>query len=160
EGASRVRGAPSPSALAVGDVRAGAYLTVTAWATDTTGQAWYRVLRPPGWIGAEAVNLLPGGGSARLGVLRGLGMWCTPPVLDTAPPDALIAAARHAHVSHLYVEVVGSRGGILGTDELRRLLPVAHAAHIAVIAWVYPFLDNLPDDVAMTLQAARYTAPD
>lgn len=160
DGPGVLRTTPSLSAPASGALAAGAHVAVSAWATDAAGRAWYRVITPSGWVSAGAVNLTPGAGLARLSALRGLGMWCTPPVLDAAPAEVLIAAARRNHVTHLYVEVAGSRDGFWGADALGRILHVAHAAHIAVIAWVYPFLDDLPHDVAVTLQAARYRAPD
>jgi hypothetical protein len=160
DGRPRIHALPVRSSRVVGTVSAGARLTVTRWATDATGQAWYEITAPArGWVGADGVNLLPTAGGATLDSLHGLGMWLTPPVLDTAPPEALVTAARLNHVTHLYVEVGGSHMGFWGADELRKLLPVAHAAHIAVIAWVYPFLDDVPHDVAMTLQAMRYTSP-
>jgi hypothetical protein len=88
-------------------------------------------------------------------------MWLTPAVLGVAPPAALVEAARMNGITHLYVEVASSRAGgrFANGAELGRLLPLAHRAHIAVIAWVYPLLANLPDDVAAGIEAATYTAP-
>lgn len=34
-----------------------------------------------------------------------------------------------------------------------------HRSGLRVIAWVYPYLRDLPTDVALTVAAARYTAP-
>jgi hypothetical protein len=151
-----------PSALTpvLRDVHAGTTLPVTAWATDSVGQAWYRISGGEGgWIAADQVNLKRGTPGANLKPVEGLGMWCTPAVLDVAPPQALVSAARASHVTHLYVEVAGSYIGFTGEHTLAALLPVAHAAHIAVIAWIYPFLNSLPVDVALSRRVARYVAP-
>ena len=71
----------------------------------------------------------------------------------------LIAAATKHHITHLYVEVADSHYGLYGSATLAALLPLAHRAHIAVIAWVYPFLNDVPRDVAVAVQMARYVAP-
>jgi hypothetical protein len=159
DGPARVRVYPSAGALLRRIVPSGTPLTVISWATDTTGQAWYHVRTPlNGWISADHVNLLRGAGAAELAPVAGIGMWLTDEVLEAAPPSALIAAAVASHVTHLYVEVATSYDGFWGGKRLNALLPVAHAAHIAVIAWVYPFLNNLPLDVDLAVRAARYEA--
>jgi hypothetical protein len=160
DGPARIRVYPDAGARLRRIVPSGTALTVISWATDSMGQAWYHVRTPlNGWVSADHVNLVRGAGSPSLTPLAGLGMWLTDPVLEAAPPSALIAAATASHVTHLYVEVAGSHDGFWGKQSLATLLPVAHAAHIAVIAWVYPFLDNVPRDVDLAVQAARYAAP-
>lgn len=160
DGAARVRVQPDAGARLLRILPSGTPVTVMAWATDSAGEAWYHLSAPiAGWVIADHVNLDRGAPRASLAPVRGLGMWCTPPVLESAPPQALIAAARASHVTHLYVEVAGSHDGFWGKEDLARILPVAHAAHIAVIAWVYPFLDDVPHDVDLSLQVARYVAP-
>jgi hypothetical protein len=154
-----IRGAPAVSARSLRVVPAGVSLTITRWATDRDGLAWYGTTSPmTGWISAGRVNLLPGGHVADLTPVRGLGMWCTPAVLAATPPAVLVAAAVKNHVTHLYVEVAGSNR-FYGPHSLDALLPVAHRAHIAVLAWVYPYLDNLPHDVDIALTVARYVTP-
>jgi hypothetical protein len=86
-------------------------------------------------------------------------MWLTYPLLKHSPVSAIIAAARAAGLTHLYVEVGRSRDGFYGARGLAALLPAAHRAGIRVMAWVYPFLANLPADVALSIAAARYVAP-
>lgn len=160
DGEARVRANPDAGARLLRIVGDATPLRVTAWATDSLGEAWYRLSAPlAGWVSADHVHLDRGAPRPSLDPLQGIGMWCTPPVLDTAPPQALVAAAVANHVTHLYVEVAGSRDGFWGKDDLAKLLPVAHAAHIAVIAWVYPFLDDVPHDVDLSWQVARYVAP-
>ena len=160
---ARLRAFPDAGAPLLRTLRPGVPLAVTRWATDAGGLAWYGVhtARLTGWIYAGNVDLLPAACCrAGLAPVRGLGMWCTPAVLQAAPPWALVEAARRNGITHLYIEVASSSSGdFYGGPLLDALLPVAHRAHIAVLAWVFPFLDDLPHDVATALEAARYVAP-
>ena len=160
DGPLRLRAGPDPAAPLLRIVLTGTPLRIIAWATDSTGQAWYRIASPqPGWGSAGHVALTRGTTRPDLAIVRGLGMWLTPPVLHTAPPKAIVATALRSGLTHLYVEVARSNVGFNDAGILDRLLPVAHRAHIAIIAWVYPFLDDLPRDVATALAVARYTTP-
>ncbi|HVA88799.1 MAG TPA: SH3 domain-containing protein, partial [Chloroflexota bacterium] len=130
---------PSAAGAVAAALRPGAALTVTAWATDRTGEAWYAVRTgsEAGWVSASSADLLPAAGPrASLAPLRGTGMWLTPAVLNIAPPEALVDAARKDGVTHLYVEVATSASSsrFIGGAILDKLLPVAHRAHISVIA--------------------------
>ena len=161
----------------------GSAIQIDAWTTDVNGAAWYHATSAPvtvtaavtgtlpvttvgsaptGWVYGDAVTFdagTPVSPTALLAPLRGKGMWCTYPLLQTSPITAIIATAQAAGLSHLYVEVARSNKGFYGGPGLAALLPAAHRAGIRVIAWVYPFLRDLPFDVAMSLAAARYTAP-
>jgi hypothetical protein len=159
-GPAGLRELPDSGARLLRRAPSGATLRVVAWATDGLGLAWYQIGGPGGgWVSADEVNLRRGAPTADLAAVAGLGMWCTPPVLAVAPPRSLVAAARANHITHLYVEVAHSYSGFTGAASLAALLPVAHAAHIAVIAWVYPFLNDVPLDVALAVRVARYVAP-
>jgi len=117
---------------------------------------------PAGWVYGDAMTFdagTPVSPTALLAPLRGKGMWFTYPLLQTSPVTAIIATARVAGLSHLYVEVGRSNKCFYGGPGLAALLPAAHRAGIRVIAWVYPFLRDLSGDIAMGLAAARYTAP-
>jgi hypothetical protein len=160
DGPARLRGGPTTHAPLLRILPSGAKLRVVEWATDSEGLAWYHISAPAsGWISADHINLDRGPVRPSLDSVSGLGMWCTPPILDTVPPAVLIATAEQNHITHLYVEVAGSRPGFYGAATLAALLPVAHRAHIAVIAWVYPFLDDVPRDVAIAVRTASYVAP-
>ena len=157
-GPATLRRAAKTSAPSVRSLRAGTRLSITRWATDSHGRAWYGLDTPAGtWVDADQVQLAGGRGTPSLDPLRGLGMWLTPAVLDIASPQAIVAAAAGSHVTHLYVEVAGSND-FYGAKVLEHLLPVAHGAHIAVLAWVYPYLDDVPKDVTIALQAADFVA--
>jgi hypothetical protein len=160
DGPARLRDRPTVLAPLLRIVPSGTKLQVIQWATDSTGQAWYQVSAPAfGWVSADHVNLDRGTARPGLALVSGLGMWCTPPILDSAPPAVLIATAKQHHVTHLYVEVASSHSGFYGASTLAALLPLAHRAHIAVIAWIYPFLDDVPHDLAIAVRTARYVAP-
>jgi len=93
--------------------------------------------------------------------LRGKGMWF---VLDSrehgVDAGLLIAtAARHAGLTHLYVEVATSRAGFFGDRWLDDLLPAAHAVGLKVIGSVYVWLDDLPADLDLAVEVARYRTP-
>jgi hypothetical protein len=154
-----LRNSPNAVAQVLQTVAKGALLTIARWATDSRGRAWYGTTSPiSAWIDADQVVMLPTKHLADVRLVHGVGMWLTPPVLAVASPESIVAAARTSHITHLYVEV-GASSGFYGQGSLDRLLPVAHRAHIAVLAWVYPFLDDVPHDVAVSLAVARYVSP-
>ena len=159
-----VRAAPAFSAVRLRVLQPGTTLPIRAWATDAGDAAWYQVAGAAGggWVYGDAVTFvraLPARPASLLAPLRGKGMWLTYPLLKHSPVAAIIAAARAAGLTHLYVEVGRSRDGFYGARGLAALLPAAHRAGIRVMAWVYPFLANLPADVALSIAAARYVAP-
>lgn len=157
-GPAMLRKAASTSAAVIRVVHAGTKLTIARWATDSRGRAWYGTSTPAGaWVDADQVDLAGGRGVAGLTALRGVGMWLTPAVLNIASAQSIVSAAVASHVTHLYVEVAGTHA-FYGADVLEHLLPVAHKAHIAVLAWVYPYLNDVPTDVAIAVQAAGFVA--
>ncbi len=162
--AAYLRTAPSFAARCLLALHSRIAFSTDAWATDSTGAAWFHVHIPAGlgWLYGDALTLdepAPSRPARLLDPFRGKGMWFTYGLLATSPVTAIVAAARAAGLSHLYVEVARSNKGYYGGAGLRALLPAAHRAGIRVIAWVYPFLRNLPSDVAMTLAASREMAP-
>ena len=86
-------------------------------------------------------------------------MWFTNYLTRHADLTKLMADAKAAGITHIYAEVAISRWGFYGAVSLDRLLPVAHAQGITVIAWVYPTLSNISADVQMTQQVANYRTP-
>ena len=159
--AAYVRAAPAFPAAHLALAPNGASVTIDSWATDANGAAWYHATAAgaTGWVYGDAVTFATQAGVAATTPLSGTGLWLTYDLLQTSPVAAIVSAARAAGVSHLYVEVGRSNTGLYGGPGLAVLLPVAHRAGIRVIAWVYPYLENLPADVAMSVAAARYVAP-
>ena len=91
-------------------------------------------------------------------VAAGKGFWLLASDLGKTPAHGLIAQLTRLGVTHVYLEVEGS-WGFYGSSELRSFLFRAHDAGIAVLAWVYPYLKNVPLDESLTAQVARYVAP-
>jgi len=163
---TNLRVAPGLQAPRLALLHAGAVLALDGWAVgaDGDGAAWYHSADAhlPGWIYADNVVLQrprASGQAATLAPLRGVGMWLTYPSLRQTSAAALVATARAAGLAHLYVEVGLSGAGFYGAPGLAALLPAAHRAGLAVIAWVYPFLRDLPADLALSVAAVRYVAP-
>jgi hypothetical protein len=152
-------------------VPAGTSVRVDAWMLGADGRVRYRVAsdQGTGWAAPGSVALQPGadpvtrevGGQPIAAPLAGKGLWY---VLDSrqhgeTPAARVVRAARANGLSHLYVEVATSRGGFWGARWLDELLPAARAAGLRIIGSVYPCLDDLPSDLALILQVARYRTP-
>jgi hypothetical protein len=86
-----------------------------------------------------------------LGVVRGKGLWVTPFATTQVDVPALVTRAHRLRVRSLWIRT-GGRQGYYGDHFLPALVPAAHAAGIAVIAWDFP---TLSDPVADALRAQR-----
>jgi hypothetical protein len=91
---------------------------------------------------------------ADLAPVTGKGMWLTTWADSHVDVATVVAKARAAGLSQLWVRTGGSTQGWYGDRLLRRLLPAAHAAGIRVVAWDYP---TLSDPVADARRAALVT---
>ncbi len=91
-------------------------------------------------------------------VAAGKGFWLLGSDLSQQPVPQLLAELKKLGATHVYLEVEGS-WGFYGSSELRTFLYQAHDAGIAVLAWVYPYLKNVPLDERLTGQVAAYVAP-
>lgn len=147
----------------------GEHATVSQWGGDQNGDIWYNVQVNgySGWL--WAYDILLNGPDPATHLVKGMpvwipvagkGMWIMNAFVRHTDPGTLVAAAKAAGITHLYDEVAISKdGGFYGSDNLDTLLPVAHAAGITVIGWVYPYLDNVAADIAMTQLAWNYRTP-
>ena len=101
-----------------------------------------RVGPPP----ARRVNLSP---------IAGKGIWLT--VWPTAPLDVtgVVALAHAERLRQLWLRTGSSQSGFYGAATLNALVPAAHAAGIAVIAWDFPTLSNPAADARRVTQALR-----
>ncbi len=159
---------PGASAPPLVGLPMGAALTISQWASDDAGQPWYLAQTNAGvgwlWSGAARLTMpdpathLVNGKPVWAGA-AGKGMWFTNYLTRHADLTRLVADAKAAGVTHIYAEVAISRFGFYAPLSLDRLLPVAHAQGIAIIAWVYPTLTNVAADVRMTQQVADYHTP-
>lgn len=88
-----------------------------------------------------------------LGPVTGKGMWMTTWADTKVDVPAVVAQAKAAGLRQLWVRTGGYRQGWYGTDLLERLLPAAHAAGLAVIAWDFPAMSDPMVDVARARKA-------
>lgn len=159
---------PSQEAIPEIGLGAGAPVGISQWASDEAGRPWYQVKADAGsgWIWAGDVRLDQPDpathtvkGKPVWAPVAGKGMWFTNYFTRHTDATKLVAAAKAAGLTHLYAEVAITRFGFYAPVSLDRLLPAAHAQGIAVIAWVYPTLENVADDIRMSVRVARYVTP-
>ncbi|HEU0129772.1 MAG TPA: hypothetical protein VFQ85_02130 [Mycobacteriales bacterium] len=98
--------------------------------------------------------------SPSLAALRGKGMW-TYQWAETEGGSAarVVARAKAAGLTQLWVRTGSSRSGFYAAPELRALLPRAHAAGIRVVAWDFPYLYDPVADAARAAETLAFTAP-
>ena len=90
----------------------------------------------------------------------GKGMWIwLPEKTDNGDPNAIVAHAQHAGLTHLYVRTGSSVVGFNQAPFLNSLLPVAHAAGLRVFGWDFPYLDDVGGDIARASAAVHYVTP-
>ncbi|HYH51269.1 MAG TPA: hypothetical protein VEG38_17110 [Acidimicrobiia bacterium] len=113
-------------------------------------------------IGALAVPPAPVPTAAPVPALpRGKGMWLHYFKLTAGgDPAALVAKAKETGLSHVFLRVGSSKDGFYGRADLDRLLPVAHAAGLAVVGWDFPYLFDAEADARRAAEAIAYTTPD
>lgn len=160
--------APDSSAFPLVAVPLDRVVTITAWAADPSGRPWFQVVAADvtGWAPAAAIHLdqpdsatrLVGGVPISQGV-AGKGMWFTNYLPHHSDVGAMVRAAKLAGLTHVYAEVATSTYGFYGRGTLDRLLPAAHAAGLNVIAWVYPYLNDVATDIRLTQEVAAYRSP-
>jgi hypothetical protein len=91
---------------------------------------------------------------------RGKGMWLH--YLRQAAgndPAALVAQAKATGLSHVYLRLGSSKDGFYGQGDLDRLLPVAHAAGLAVVGWDFPYLFDAEADARRAADEIAYATP-
>jgi len=156
---------PASSSPPVTVLAIGTLVQLMAWASDSDGHPWYKAstAQSVGWLWSGDISQNEPNpvthqvnGKAIWIPVSGKGMWFTNYLAHHSNMSALVAAAKLAGITHLYVEVAITQYGFFGENTLDRLVPVAHAAGIAVIAWVYPNLNNIAADVRMTQAVADY----
>jgi hypothetical protein len=90
----------------------------------------------------------------------GKGMWIyEPEKTEGGNVDAIVAKARAAGLSHLYVRTGSSWDGFYAGEFLDKLLPAAHAANLMVYGWDFPRLVSVQDDVKRAEEAIRHKTP-
>ena len=149
-----------PFQLGTRRVSPGDEVKVTDWQQTAAGGILYRV--GAHWVGGASLRFVtPNPASTAInGVpvaapLRGKGMWLT---LGISPsdPDAVAAAAARDGITNLYIESAISPLGFHGRESVGPFIDAAHRRHIAVLAWVYPYLYDIASDVSLTRQVAAF----
>ncbi len=92
-----------------------------------------------------------------LRAVTGKGMWLTIWPDSTLDAAKVVAQAKAAGLRQLWIRTGGSKQGWYGTKFLDALLPPAHAAGLAVIAWDFPALSDPLADVKRATAAITGT---
>jgi hypothetical protein len=162
---------PDGTSVPVGSLAVGTQVSITQWASDGAGGAWYQATTGGasaliGWIWSGALRLTTPNPATQTvkGVpiwrpMAGKGMWFTNYLTHHSDVASVVRAAKLAGITHLYAEVAITQFGFYGQNTLDRLLPLAHQAGIAVIGWVYPTLHDVATDVRLTQIVAQYVTP-
>lgn len=93
------------------------------------------------------------------GKVAGKGMWLLFGDWLNTPDSTLLSTAVADGITHLYLEVDTSHDGFYGGRALDDLLRQAHDDGIAVVAWVYPYLDDPATDVTAAQQVIAFRTP-
>ncbi len=89
--------------------------------------------------------------------VKGKGMWIYElPKVAGGKPKAVAWLARQGKLTHIYVRVGSSKVGLKTLDEAASVLPYAHELGIKVIAWYFPYFNNIPADVRRSKDAIGY----
>jgi hypothetical protein len=97
---------------------------------------------------------------SNLSAIQGKGMWIWEwSQTDGGNPQAIVAQARQAGLHQLWVRVGDSKNGFYGAAELNALVPAAHAAGLAVIAWGFPYLYDPQGDARWSQQVLAWRDP-
>ncbi len=165
---TQLRSAPSATARVTADLLPGAQANVTQWSADANGDIWYlaHVQGTLGWVWAYAllfsqpdpstyaVNGVPVWSAA-----AGKGLWFTDYLTHHTDLTAMMEAAKALGITHIYPRVAESSYGFYDGATLNTLLPIAHKLGIKVLAWVYPYLNDVASDVLMTRAVLAYRTP-
>ncbi|HLJ08042.1 MAG TPA: hypothetical protein VKX24_05865, partial [Acidimicrobiia bacterium] len=74
-------------------------------------------------------------------------------------PAVLVAQAKAAGLTHVYLRLGSSKDGFYAQGDLDRLLPPAHAAGLAVVGWDFPYLFDAEADAERAAAEIAYTTP-
>jgi hypothetical protein len=92
-----------------------------------------------------------------LTAISGKGMWLTTWRTSHVDVPTVVAKAKAAGLTSLWVRTGGSKQGYYGDPLLHALLPAAHAAGLKVIAWDFPAMGNPARDAIRARAALKYT---
>lgn len=153
-----------PKGRFTGSIAAGKPVPVSGWQQDAMGKVWYRI--GASWTPGDDIQFrMPDPGTTQLhghplwSQIAGKGMWLTLGLFATGDVGTIARAAQINGITHMYLEAAISPLGFHGKKSVGKLIDAAHKLHIAVIAWVYPYLYDLASDVDLTRQVAAFRTP-
>jgi hypothetical protein len=80
--------------------------------------------------------------------IAGKGMWIWQfGKIAHGDPNRIVQSALAHGLTHIYVRSGSSNVGLKGWSDVAKILPVAHAHGLKVIAWDFPYLRDPPTDV-------------
>jgi hypothetical protein len=97
--------------------------------------------------------LPPRGKATDLSAITGKGIWVTNWPKDKVDARGIVAKAKAAGLTSIWVRTGGSRQGYYGNRVLPTLVPAAHRAGLKVVAWDFPFLSDPVSDVVRAHKA-------
>jgi hypothetical protein len=87
-------------------------------------------------------------------------MWIwQPEQVEGGDVNAMVARARAAGITHIYVRTGSSVDGFYAQPFLDQLLPAAHAAGLRVLGWDFPYLMDVGSDIGRAVAAITYVTP-
>ena len=92
-----------------------------------------------------------------LAAVSGKGMWLTTWRTSHVDVPKVVAQAKAAGLTSLWVRTGGYKQGYYGNLILRTLLPAAHAAGLKVIAWDFPSMSDPQNDATRARAVLKYT---
>src|SRR5688572_5256942 len=138
--------------------------------TSVGAATGFQPLEAPAAVGRAIVSVLGLAGPSDASVSKrppvqdllpyGKGMWLyEPDKTEGGNVAAMVAKAKAAGLSHLYVRTGSSWNGFYAGDFLDKILPAAHEADLMVYGWDFPRLIDVQEDVRRAKAAIDHRAP-
>ncbi len=89
---------------------------------------------------------------------KGMWIWLVPQV-EGGNPHKIVRKAKAYGLTHLYVRSSSTTSGLKWIGDINRIVPVAHAAGLKVIAWDFPRLANPRADAARIVRVIDHRTP-
>ncbi len=132
----------------------------TFTATASSGTTTFVVSSPQDPTNTPQTLIVRDVGQGAAASLSGQGLWLPYFVWTATSDSVLLQRALSEHATSIYLEVATSNNnGFFGGPGLDDLVQKAHQDGIALYAWVFPNLQNVPSDIAFTQQVLSYTSP-
>ena len=115
--------------------------------------------RPPVAVTAEHLDARPASAVPGESPLAGKGMWIWQMGrIAGGDPNEIVRNAIGLGITHVYVRVGSGTKGLNTLAQVAPILPVAHRAGIKVIAWYFPYFNDIAGDVRRSRDAinSRY----